>query len=406
MLLPAKKRVLTLIHAGFGGGVNSVVKDLAAEVTRTYGRPFSILTVNDVSYNRESNITADFSFDGDEQITQTVCNLWNQAGNTPVFLINGIGIDFAYANYVRSRGARILYIVHGDSDYYYLTAQHFRPIVDLYVAISSTIAQKLKEILGPETPLVTIHNSVCVPEVVQGERPADVIRLVYLGLVDNKLKGLDRAPAVIRELARKNIPFHLTVIGDGPYLPTLKSEMDASGAGSQVSFLGTQTRERAMELLSGQDILLLFSRSEGMNIAMLEAMARGVVPVIPVTSGATDVIEDGTNGFLIHQDSLTDMVGRISLLRTDTERWRVMSRTARQTIRTGFNLERTVVEYEALFSRLGEMGPWRGSVPYLVLRKDIFDLPIFSNLTAKMFRKMIKRVKTTKLTDIFHGMAL
>ncbi len=382
-----KNKVLTLLSGGFGGGVKSIVKDLAEEVTSHCGRQFAILTVQDTGTQLNDGEDADFFYDGDEQISCTVRNIWRQVDQAQIFVINGIGIDFALANYARSKGVRIVYIIHGDSDYYYSTAKRFLPIIDMFVAISSTIARCLKAKLGEGTPLVTIHNSVSLPETVQEDRPSDVIRLVYVGSIDDKLKGLDRAPAVIRELLLEKIPFHLTVIGDGPYLPTLKSELSASGAENQVSFLGMLPRNQAMVILAEQDILLLFSHSEGMNIAMLEAMARGVVPVIPVTSGATDVIKDGVNGFLVRQDSLTDMVDRISLLRNRPGLWSQMSITARQTIKSGFSLNRAAFEYEKLFVCLDDMGPWQGTVPQLVHRRDIFDLPIFPNLVAKMFRK-------------------
>lgn len=59
-----------------------------------------------------------------------------------------------------------------------------------------------------------------------------------------------------------------------------------------VSFTGFLNRERVRELLARSDILLLPSRREPFGLVALEAMAAGVVPVVPANSGVAEILRN------------------------------------------------------------------------------------------------------------------
>jgi glycosyltransferase involved in cell wall biosynthesis len=125
------------------------------------------------------------------------------------------------------------------------------------------------------------------------------IRLAYLGSVMQQYKRvLDFIP-LVSELLARNVDFELTIIGDGNERQHLGQRLRSiPGAASRVRFLGMLPNADALEELSRQHVLLLVSDVEGQAIAMLEAMALGVIPVVSDLSGLREIIAPGENGFL------------------------------------------------------------------------------------------------------------
>ena len=125
------------------------------------------------------------------------------------------------------------------------------------------------------------------------------IRLAYLGLVRHHEKRvLDFIPLVSELLARK-VDFELTIIGDGTERQQLEQALlGLPGTPTRVRFLGMLSNPEALRALSCQHALLLLSDVEGQPIAMLEAMALGVVPVVSDLPGLREIIVSGKTGFL------------------------------------------------------------------------------------------------------------
>ena len=60
-------------------------------------------------------------------------------------------------------------------------------------------------------------------------------------------------------------------------------------------------------------IYINLSDYEGNCMAMLEAMAHGVVPVVTDVSGVRDVVVHGENGFIVHKQNLDEMIEGIKM---------------------------------------------------------------------------------------------
>lgn len=87
-----------------------------------------------------------------------------------------------------------------------------------------------------------------------------------------------------------------------------------------------------------QDIYLNISSSEGMCLAMLEAMACGCVPVVTDVSGVSDVIEDGKNGFVVSVDEWLDIVDKIEFISNNREILYDVSKYNMKLIRNRFDV--------------------------------------------------------------------
>jgi len=82
------------------------------------------------------------------------------------------------------------------------------------------------------------------------------------------------------ELKRRKIFFELHLVGDGPDRPALQTAFEQDGLLQNIKFWGWLDPEAVKERLLELDALVLMSDCEGLPLALLEAMAHGVVPVI------------------------------------------------------------------------------------------------------------------------------
>lgn len=115
-------------------------------------------------------------------------------------------------------------------------------------------------------------------------------------------KGLKYA---IEAILNSELDVHLTLIGDGKLLPSLKMLVGKHSNKSRVTFLGACPPERVSSELKETDLFLLPSvqdstgDKEGIPVSLMEAMASGVVVLSTIHSGIPELIDDGVSGFLV-----------------------------------------------------------------------------------------------------------
>ena len=91
----------------------------------------------------------------------------------------------------------------------------------------------------------------------------------------------------------------LVIAGDGPERAALEARAAALGLGGRVQFVGTQPRERVLELLHAADAALLPSSWENFPHSVVEALGVGTPVVATAVGGVAEVVRDGENGLLV-----------------------------------------------------------------------------------------------------------
>ena len=94
----------------------------------------------------------------------------------------------------------------------------------------------------------------------------------------------------------------LNIIGDGILKDDLINEVKTLELEENIRILGR--RDDAFEILVNSNIFWHLSRSEGMPLAVIEAMALGLPIVAFNVRGVKDVVENGNNGFLCDYGNL------------------------------------------------------------------------------------------------------
>jgi glycosyltransferase involved in cell wall biosynthesis len=169
-------------------------------------------------------------------------------------------------------------------------------------------------------------------------RDQDVL-IVFVG----RLSGEKRPTMIARILARlreQNIgAFRCLVIGDGPERPALAQLITTLRLDSHISLLGRISDQEIHANLAAADVLLLPSETEGISVAIFEAMAMGVIPVSARVGGQAELVTPEC-GFLIPRegDEIDGYVAALQQIMGDTNLRQRMRHATRDRVEQYFPL--------------------------------------------------------------------
>lgn len=171
------------------------------------------------------------------------------------------------------------------------------------------------------------------------------------------------------ELHRRNVPFQCFVVGDGPEREHLARQIQECNLSQEVRLLGYVSREERDALYDRADLVVLTSRSEGIPVVLMEAMARGKLVLAPAITGIPELVIHGKTGFLYEAGQLDDFVERLISIRAlsqavhpresgeaggncaEPSRLEWIRRGARVHVRENFNRTTNVKRFGDLFLR-------------------------------------------------------
>lgn len=142
----------------------------------------------------------------------------------------------------------------------------------------------------------------------------------------------------------------LLVIGRGELETALKDQVEQLAIGTHVHFLGM--RQDVPRLLSVLDVFVLPSLSEGLSLALLEAMASGKPVVATRVGGNPELIDHGRTGFLFQPQNPKDLAANLLNLLGDPEMMQQFGRQASERVRQHFSIGQMADRYRGLYARL------------------------------------------------------
>ena len=149
---------------------------------------------------------------------------------------------------------------------------------------------------------------------------------------------------------REAMPAKLLLVGDGPEKHRVMDKLRDMPYKSDVLFLGKQ--ENIAELFSISDLKLLLSEKESFGLVLLEAMACGVPGIGTNIGGIPEVIEHGTNGYLVELGDV-DAVAQYAIeLLSDEDKLTQFRMNALDTVQTKFKSEKIIEQYEKIYEKL------------------------------------------------------
>ncbi len=236
---------------------------------------------------------------------------------------------------------RVLGLQHIDAAYEDAVIDRYEPVLARLAGVSTRVVQRLRE-RHPSREVTHLPNAVAVPDDLPRREPVGgrPLRLLYTGRIEHEQKRVCSLMCMSRALTERGCAHELTLLGDGP------AEADIDGAGLEaVRRLPPVPPAEVTAHLDRADLLVMASRTEGLSISLLEAMARGCAAVVTRTpSGAAEAIEDGVSGVLTPNEptmsdeeigeGLADGVERALAIGLDR-----LGNAAQARVRERFNLE-------------------------------------------------------------------
>jgi len=153
------------------------------------------------------------------------------------------------------------------------------------------------------------------------------------------------------QIVNRKLPeTELLIIGDGPTRNSLQSIADSQQLKDKVFFLGT--RRDTPELMAQMDVFVLSSLSEGMSIALLEAMAAGLPVVTTNVGGNPEIVKDNETGFLVPPKNPELLAEKIITLLSDQKLAAAMGEMGRRRAEEYFSINKMARSYEQLYDAL------------------------------------------------------
>jgi glycosyltransferase involved in cell wall biosynthesis len=186
--------------------------------------------------------------------------------------------------------------------------------------------------------------------------PTDAVIVQFVGKLTAQ-KHVDRMLDLAKHLETARA--HVMIAGSGPLEETLRRSATDRGL-RNITFLGFVNQARIAEVYAAGDIFVLPSEGEAWGLAVNEAMAAGVVPVISSEVGAAaDLITQGETGFVFPFGDWRAMTEQVTRLVSDEPLRREMAKRARARVeRYGYD-----AAADGIIECLTALGVYRTPVP-------------------------------------------
>lgn len=145
--------------------------------------------------------------------------------------------------------------------------------------------------------------------------------------------------------------WRVAIAGRGDEEAPLRSRIEALGLQERFMLLGL--RNDIGDLLAAADLWVMPSLSEGLPMALLEAMFSGLPIVSSRVGGIPGVLQDGSNGLLIDPDSPDRLAESLMVLLKNYELARLFGEQARSTALTQYSVQHMARRYLAIYSASG-----------------------------------------------------
>jgi teichuronic acid biosynthesis glycosyltransferase TuaC len=199
------------------------------------------------------------------------------------------------------------------------------------ICISDKVQRLLTGGMSAPVPAEVVYNgtdpSLFVPGPAREETPTVLI-------VGNLLagKGHELVLRAIVRLKDSHLGLQCRMIGEGADRDRFAALARDLGIGDRVHFLGRRSRSEVAEAMRNCTVFALPSRYEGLGCVYLEAMACGKPVIACWGQGIDEIIDHGSNGWLIPVDGLEELVQGLQALLGNAELRTRIGQAARQTI--------------------------------------------------------------------------
>jgi glycosyltransferase involved in cell wall biosynthesis len=212
--------------------------------------------------------------------------------------------------------------------------------------------ERLRVIYETGVDVTRFHPNVNGVEIRRqyGFSPHDVVAL-FVGHL-TRVKGVD---VLLKAFAQTRLPqLRLLIVGDGAERNPLQTLAAELGVAERTTFAGAVSWQEMPPYFAASDFFVLPSRSEGMGIVLLEAMATAKPVIGSDVGGIPSLVVPEKNGLLVTVEDDADLCAALSRLTEDAALRGRLGATARQMACEQFAESKQVDAVERLYAMANE----------------------------------------------------
>ncbi len=195
---------------------------------------------------------------------------------------------------------------------------------DLVITMGSSAASFFRS-RGVDSHFYVVSGGLDASQYVPADGDAS-IDLIIVGRI-SPIKRMDIFLKAVKCVAEELPTVSAAIVGDGPLRGELEALAANLGIEENVRFAGQQSN--IDEWLKNSKVFVLTSDSEGLSLALMEAMMTGLPAVVSHVGDLGDLVDDGVNGFLVDDRQPQAFAERILRILADRETLKEFSRRAR-----------------------------------------------------------------------------
>ncbi len=156
-----------------------------------------------------------------------------------------------------------------------------------------------------------------------------------------------KATAIV---VRQVSDFKLMMIGNGAERAKLEALSKSLGIEPNVEFLGE--RSDVPELLAQAGFFVSSSKSEGISLTILEAMAVGLPVVTTRVGGNPEIVLEGQTGYLVPDQNPEALATAMLQMLAQRDQWPAMGELGRKRVEQQFEIRTMIRQYEELYTEV------------------------------------------------------
>lgn len=199
----------------------------------------------------------------------------------------------------------------------------------------------------PADKCLVIENGVYIPAEENPYEKKMVLRLGSVGRMVPLKKQIHLLEAFIELSKNQKERLELHFFGDGSELIFLKQFVLSHGMEDRAFFHGSVLRRE--QIYKDFDVLVVNSETEGLSLAIMEAMARAKAVIASDVGGNSQLVEHGVNGFIYPYGDIDKLKAHILWMLDNPEKIIDMGEKSREKMRLDFSMEETSRRYQDLY---------------------------------------------------------
>lgn len=236
---------------------------------------------------------------------------------------------------------------------------YLSPRLDKISCVSHAVEQYLWQVGVPRSRTVTIYKGHD-PSWYETDPPAD---LKLFGIPDDAfvvvcaanmrpVKGVDLLLESALECANDRA-MHFVFVGEVRDEKVRALAETAKGR-AQVHLLGYRADATAIQAACSVSVMPSRER-EGLPKAVIEAMSRGIVPVVTNVGGMPELVVHEKSGLVVPSEDVAALTAALRLLRSDPDLADRLGHAARRRIEKEFNIRETIAKTHAMYLELRDL---------------------------------------------------